>query len=219
MTRPRVLVLSRSRRIEEALERSVIAGLFELVAHKAPQDLDAGDQKKRPQVIIVDRPSLDPTALMMIGRLARDWEGVPLLVVTERTSDREVLEALRAGATGCLFREDLGRRLVPAIHEALEGGAPMSRAVANMVLTRARRHSSAQMKAVRGEPMPAVELGERKREIIAMLARGLSYDQIGLALDISINTVRSHVREIYEVLEVSTKVEAVMAAVERGIIR
>jgi DNA-binding NarL/FixJ family response regulator len=52
-----------------------------------------------------------------------------------------------------------------------------------------------------------------------MLARGLSYDQIGLALDISINTVRSHVRGIYEALEVSTKVEAVMAAVERGIIR
>jgi DNA-binding NarL/FixJ family response regulator len=169
--------------------------------------------------MIVDRPALDPTALMMIAKLAQEWAGVPLLVVTERGSDREVLEALRAGATGCLFREDLGRRLVPAIHDALEGGAPMSRAVANMVLTRARRHSSAQMKAVRRESAPSVELGERKREIIAMLARGLSYDQIGMALDISINTVRSHVREIYNVLEVSTKVEAVMAAVERGIIR
>jgi DNA-binding NarL/FixJ family response regulator len=219
MTRPRVLVLSRSRRIENALERSVIAGLFELAAHEAPQDLEPNDQKKRPHVMIVDRPALDPTALMMIGKLAKDWSGVPLLVVTERASDREVLAALRAGATGCLFREDLERRLVPAIHEALEGGAPMSRTVANMVLTRARRHSSAQMKAVRREPEPFVELGERKREILGMLARGLSYDQIGMALDISINTVRSHVRDIYEVLEVSTKVEAVMAAVERGIIR
>jgi DNA-binding NarL/FixJ family response regulator len=219
MTRPRVLVLSRSRRIEDALERSVISGLFELVARQVPQDLDPGDQKKRPHVMIVDRPTLDPTALMMIGKLAKEWAGVPLLVVTERAADRDVLSALRAGATGCLFREDLTRRLVPAIHEALEGGAPMSRTVANMVLTRARRHSSAQMKAVRREPAPSVELGERKREIIAMLARGLSYDQIGMALDISINTVRSHVRDIYEVLEVSTKVEAVMAAVERGIIR
>jgi DNA-binding NarL/FixJ family response regulator len=214
-----VLLLSRSRRIEDVLERSVIAGLFELVALKAPQDLEPSERKKQPHVMIVDRPALDPTALMMIGKLAHDWAGVPLLVVTERATDREVLAALRAGATGCLFREDLGRRLVPAIHEALEGGAPMSRAVANMVLTRARRHSSAQMKAVRREIEPTVELGERKREIIAMLARGLSYDQIGLALDISINTVRSHVRDIYEVLEVSTKVEAVMAAVERGILR
>ncbi len=219
MTRPRVLVLARSRRIEDALERSVIAGLFELVVHKAPQDLDPNERQKRPHVIVVDRPALDPTALMMIRKLAHDWLDVPLLVVTERATDREVLEALRSGATGCLFREDLGRRLVPAILEALEGGAPMSRAVANMVLTRARRHSSAQMKAVRRDPEPSPALGERKREIIAMLARGLSYDQIGLALDISINTVRSHVREIYEVLEVSTKVEAVMAAVERGIIR
>jgi DNA-binding NarL/FixJ family response regulator len=219
MTRPRVLVLSRSRRIEDALERSVLAGLFELVAHRSPQDLSAHDRRQRPHVMIVDRPALDPTALMMVGKLAQDWAGVPLLVVTEHATDREVLAALRAGATGCLFREDLERRLVPAIHEALEGGAPMSRAVANMVLTRARRHSSAQMKAVRKEPEPSPALGERKREIIAMLARGLSYDQIGLALDISINTVRSHVREIYETLEVSTKVEAVMAAVERGIIR
>jgi DNA-binding NarL/FixJ family response regulator len=219
MTRPRVLVLSRSRRIEEALEHSAIAGLFELVSHQAPQELEPSDQQQRPHVMIVDRPTLDPTALMMIEKLAKDWAGVPLLVVTEAASDREVLAALRAGATGCLFREDLARRLVPAIHEALEGGAPMSRAVANMVLTRARRHSSAQMKAVQRPPEPPVELGERKREILAMLARGLSYDQIGMALDISINTVRSHVRDIYEVLEVSTKVEAVMAAVERGIIR
>jgi DNA-binding NarL/FixJ family response regulator len=51
-----------------------------------------------------------------------------------------------------------------------------------------------------------------------MLAKGLSYDQIGVALDISVNTVRSHVREIYAALEVTSKVEAVMVGIELGLI-
>jgi DNA-binding NarL/FixJ family response regulator len=207
MGRPRVVVISRGKRIQDALDGSAIAGFFDLVAVRAPQELDPRERRGRPHVMLLDRPEIDATTLLVIGRLAQDWADVPILVVTERATDREVLEALRAGATGCLFREDLKRRVVPAIHEALEGGAPMSRTVANMVLV---GHPPC------GEP-PG--FGSRKREIIGMLARGLSYEQIGQGLDISINTVRSHVREIYDVLEVSTKVEAVMAAVERGILR
>lgn len=217
MTKPKVLVISQSRRIQEALESSPIQGLFEILSLRAPQDFDPRDRLMKPHVMLVDRPTLDAVALMVVGKLAQKFAGVPLLVVTEGATDREVLEALRAGATGCLFHADLVRRLVPAIHDALEGGAPMSRTVANMVLDRARRHSSAQMQAVRKDSLPP--LGERKREIIGMLARGLSYEQIGQGLDISINTVRTHVREIYSLLEVNTKVEAVMAAVERGILK
>jgi len=217
MTKPKVLVISQSRRIQEALESSPIQGLFEILSLRAPQDFDPRDRLMKPHVMLVDRPTLDAVALMVVGKLSQKFAGVPLLVVTEGATDREVLGALRAGATGCLFHADLARRLLPAIHDALEGGAPMSRTVANMVLDRARRHSSAQMQAVRKEPAPAI--GERKREIIGMLARGLSYEQIGQGLDISINTVRTHVREIYSLLEVNTKVEAVMAAVERGILK
>jgi len=199
------------------LAASPIAGLFHVLSSRTLQE---HDRRAPPHVVVIDRPALDSMGLMVIARAVQDFSQVPILVVAEHATDREVLEALRAGAKGCLFREDLARRLVPALHDALEGGAPMSRAVANMVLERARRHSSAQMRAVRREPCePSPLMGERKREIIGMLARGLSYEQIGQALDISINTVRSHVREIYDVLEVSTKVEAVMVAVERGIIR
>ena len=61
-------------------------------------------------------------------------------------------------------------------------------------------------------------MGARKREILERLAQGLSYHQIGLALGISVNTVRTHVREIYEALGASTKVEAVLAAMECGIL-
>jgi len=217
MNKPKVLIISPGRRIQDALEASPIQGLFEILSLRTPQEIDPRDRLMKPHVMLMERPALDAVALMVVGKLSQKFPGVPLLVVSEEANDREVLGALRAGATGCLFHTDLARRLVPAIHDALEGGAPMSRTVANMVLDRARRHSSAQMQAVRKQEPPAI--GERKREIIGMLARGLSYEQIGQGLDISINTVRTHVREIYSLLEVSTKVEAVMAAVERGLLK
>jgi len=91
---------------------------------------------------------------------------------------------------------------------------PMSRSVSQLVLDRARR-SSANMAAVRdGGPAADELITKRQREILKLLAHGHSYEDIGLALSLSINTVRSHVRTIYERLGASTKVEAVIAAME-----
>jgi DNA-binding CsgD family transcriptional regulator len=94
----------------------------------------------------------------------------------------------------------------------------MSEPVSRLVLGRARR-SSAQMAAVR-PATPAAEglLTSRQREILKLLSNGHSYDDIGIALDLSVNTVRSHVRTIYERLGASTKVEAVVAAIELRLI-
>jgi len=90
----------------------------------------------------------------------------------------------------------------------------MSPHVSQLVLGRARR-SSAKMAAVRpGSPMADELITNRQREILELLAHGHSYEHIGLALSLSINTVRSHVRAIYERLGASTKVEAVITAIE-----
>jgi LuxR family maltose regulon positive regulatory protein len=75
------------------------------------------------------------------------------------------------------------------------------------------------MAAVRDSGASGEELiTKRQREILNLLARGHSYEDIGLALDLSINTVRSHVRAIYERLGASTKVEAVVAALELNLL-
>jgi DNA-binding NarL/FixJ family response regulator len=144
----------------------------------------------------------------------------PVLLVTARTGERRIVELLKAEAAGLLFEEDVATRLVGCVPELVKGATPLSNEVSHLVMERARRHSS-QLVAIPGATKTRATstlLPGRKREILGMLAKGLSYDQIGVALDISVNTVRSHVREIYAALEVTSKVEAVMVGIELGLI-
>jgi DNA-binding NarL/FixJ family response regulator len=150
-------------------------------------------------------------------RHLRQVSTAPLLVMSRPADEQRVTELIKAGAGGYLFASD-APRLPDAIRELLRGGVPMSEPVSRLVLGRARR-SSAQMAAVR-PATPAAEglLTSRQREILKLLSNGHSYDDIGIALDLSVNTVRSHVRTIYERLGASTKVEAVVAAIELRLI-
>jgi DNA-binding NarL/FixJ family response regulator len=94
----------------------------------------------------------------------------------------------------------------------------MSPPVSRLVLQRARRSSSS-MAAVRPQSEEARGLlSPRQREILALLQRGHSYEDIGKALDLSVNTVRCHLRIIYERLGAASKVEAVMIGMELGLL-
>lgn len=210
MNQVRVFVIETGRAIRDCL-----AGARGAYSVSWSRSHDLAPKKPAPELVVINLCEVGGDASSAVERLTRIYPEAPLLAITDATGDKELLALLRAGATGVLFKDDLDQRLLSAIEEAMKGGAPMSRAVARMVLARARRQS-AQMQAVRSQPAP--QLGARKREILDLLALGHSYDQIGSALGLSINTVRSHVREIYASLEVSSKVEAVLVAVEHGII-
>jgi DNA-binding NarL/FixJ family response regulator len=170
----------------------------------------------RPDSIVVElsAPALTDVAEL---RMLRAAYRAPVLLVSEPVDEERVTGLIKAGASGYLLNHDLSR-LPDAVRELLRGGVPMSRSVSQLVLSRARR-SSAKMAAVRAGS-PAVEelVTPRQREILKLLANGHSYDDIGLALDLSVNTVRSHIRAIYERLGASTKVEAVIAAMELGLL-
>ncbi|MET0795319.1 MAG: response regulator transcription factor [Polyangiaceae bacterium] len=182
---------------------------------RAAQSLARGWEelpRARPDVIVVavDDPSVVDVADV---RTLLSAYRAPLLAVSGRVDEQRVTAMIKAGAGGYLLIQDLFR-LPDAIRELLRGGVPMSPPVSQLVLGRARR-SSAKMAAVReGGPVGEELITKRQREILQLLARGHSYEDIGLALDLSINTVRSHVRAIYERLGASTKVEAVIAAIE-----
>jgi DNA-binding NarL/FixJ family response regulator len=175
-------------------------------------------KRLRPSAVIVHLEPPQEGEASFVRAMARA-SIAPVLLVTSRTGERRIVELLKAEAAGLLFDEDVPSRLVGAIPELVKGGTPLSNEVSHLVMERARRHSS-QLVAVGVTPAaaPAARLAGRKREILAMLAKGLSYDEIGVALDISVNTVRSHVREIYATLEVTSKVEAVMVGLELGLI-
>jgi len=166
----------------------------------------------RPDAIVVAFRRTAPDDITEVRRLLSAYRA-PLLVISGPVDEQRVTAMIKAGAGGYLLTQDLFR-LPDAIRELLRGGVPMSRSVSQLVLDRARR-SSASMAAVReGGPTADELITKRQREILKLLAHGHSYEDIGLALSLSINTVRSHVRTIYERLGASTKVEAVIAAIE-----
>jgi DNA-binding NarL/FixJ family response regulator len=171
-------------------------------------------------VALVDLGLPDLDGVELIKRIAAAYPSLPAVVLTVCTEERKILEAFRAGARGYLFKEDLANLLAPALEEAVAGGAPMSRAVARLVLAQVRDERDDDGDAAK-TTLPAASrpiVTERERQVIEQLARGLSYSQVAGILDISSNTVRSYIRTIYEKLAVCSKTEAVLVALRLGIV-
>jgi DNA-binding NarL/FixJ family response regulator len=139
--------------------------------------------------------------------------GLPVLVLTIFDDDAHLFEALRAGAVGYLLKEELVERLAAALDELLAGGSPMSPSIARRVL---RTFTEAD-----GErPLPPSRaLSERELAVVELLAVGATYGEIARGLSISTNTVRTHIRSLYEKLHVASRTEAAIKATRLGLVR
>jgi DNA-binding NarL/FixJ family response regulator len=170
-----------------------------------------------PDACVVDLglPDMDGTDL--VREILRRRPGCPVLVLSIASSEAKVLGAIRAGAAGYIMKEDAGTLLVRAIDEAMQGGAPMSRSVAQLLLSEIRGGSRPAKKPEADDEI-AGHLTPRETEVVELLARGLSYSEVGNVLRMSSNTVRTHVRSIYDKLLVCSKTEAVMTALRLGLI-
>ena len=166
-----------------------------------------------PDVVFVDLGLPDADGVSLIGELSARWPETPFVVLTVNHSDARILAAFRAGARGYLFKEDVAQRLQRAVEEALEGGAPMSANVARTVL-----------RIVSGLPGLTVAnnqpeaLTDQELNVVRALADGCSYLQAATSLAVSVNTLRSHVRNVYRKLCVGTRTEAVMTALQLGLL-
>src|SRR5438128_58633 len=122
----------------------------------------------------------------------------------------KVFESVCNGAVGYLLKKTPPAKLLDAIREAATGGAPMSPEVARRVVTLFRRT---------GPPEPHTErLTAQEVRLLQLLADGHSYQAAGEQLDITVNTVRSYIRTVYDKLHVHSKSEAVTKALRRGLI-
>lgn len=171
----------------------------------------------RPNAIVVALGPLRPGDAAALKDLVTAARGTPVMVLSQPADEEPVTQLLKTGISGYLFVQDV-RFLATSVRELVRGGVPMSPPVSRLVLQRARRSSST-MAAVTPQTLAAQNLlSGRQREILALLQRGHSYEDIGTALDLSVNTVRSHLRIIYERLGAASKVEAVMIGMELGLL-
>lgn len=132
------------------------------------------------------------------------------LISTVFENPQYIFNALCAGATGYLIKNTTGDHLIAAIREVMNGGSPMSTQIARLVV------SSFQAKSPSGS-VNDEQLTTREKEILDLLAKGLMYKEIAAQKSISVETVRKHARNIYEKLQVTTRMEAIQKVYPKSI--
>lgn len=133
-----------------------------------------------------------------------------LLVVSGFDDRVHVIDAVVAGADGYVLKTELSQRLASALDEVYVGGGPLSAKIATFVLEELRRAPEGTRPGA--EPTATRSLSRREFEVLEGLSRGYTYTEIASSLNISVNTVRHHIRNLYEKLGVNGKAEAVSRA-------
>ena len=153
------------------------------------------------EVVIMDINMPGKTGIECISETKHLRPGIQYLISTAFENHEYIFQALCAGATGYMLKSSKPAELLGAIRLISEGGSPMSIQIARLVVN--------SFQADKKTAALVNELSTREREIIHWLAQGMVYKEIGEKLFISPQTVRTHLRNIYEKLQVNSKTEAI----------
>jgi DNA-binding NarL/FixJ family response regulator len=210
----RVLVVDDQAMVRAGFRR-LLAGEdgIEVVA-EASNGLEAVEKTTRfePTVVLMDirMPELD--GLEATRRILASGDAVKVLILTTFDLDEYVYEALRAGASGFVLKDDPPEQLISAVRTVAAGDALLSPGVTKRVIGEFVR-------APRPAPPPGLdELTEREGEILRLIAEGLSNAEIGGRLFISETTVKTHVTHILQKLNLRDRVQAVVLAHQTGLL-
>ena len=155
----------------------------------------------KPDVVLMDVHLPGESGIACTARLKELLPGVQVIMLTVYRNQELIFNALQAGACGYLLKRSNPAELLKAIAEVRSGGAPMTSEIARMVVE-AFQKKPASVAAADG-------LTHRESEILALLSEGLSNKEIADRVDVSYDTVRAHLRHIYEKLHVRGRTEAV----------
>lgn len=160
-----------------------------------------GIPRNPPDVVLMDINMPGRDGIACVQQLKQILPDVQVVMLTVYEDADRIFAALAAGATGYLLKRVTPDKLLEAIREVHEGGSPMSSSIARKVV------ASFRQTAPRCPSHPA--LSPREQAVLEGLARGLTYKQIADQLQISIETIRTYIRRIYEKLHVQSRTEAV----------
>jgi len=205
---------------DQALVRAGFRKLLESagidVVGEASDGREAVDEARRlrPSVVLMDirMPRLD--GIEATRRLVADGGGVRILILTTFGLDDYVYDALRAGASGFMLKDAPPEELLAAIEVVARGDALIAPAVTRAVIEEFVRRSPGE------RPPPPVldELTDREREVLELLARGMSNAEIADRLVVSAGTVKTHVAHVLAKLGLRDRVQAVILAYEAGVV-
>ena len=163
-----------------------------------------------PEVMLCDIGLPGMSGIEGIAILKERYPDLLLLVLSVYDDDERIFDALCAGACGYLLKRTPPVRLLESLREAVTGGAPMSPEVANRVITLFRE--------IRPPERADYELTPHETRLLKLLVEGHNYTTAAVELGVSYNTIKFHMRHIYEKLQVHSKSEAVSKALQNRLI-
>lgn len=163
-----------------------------------------------PDVVLMDIDLPKMNGIEAVRKLRQLHAKANIIMITVFDDNNHVYDALRAGANGYLLKKYISDKLIQAIHEVQNGGAPMSPAIARLIIQ--DLHSTQVTKT-------NYQLTNRETEILSLLSKGNSYKMIAAELSLSIDTVRTHIKRIYDKLHVNSQIEAVSKALNERLVR
>lgn len=204
----KVAIFEDNKKLRESLEQlvnsssiMVCTGVFanaERLIHKM--------QQANPDVVMMDINMPGISGIEAVRMIKENFPNVQILMQTVFDDNDKIFASICAGASGYMLKKTTPQKMLEAVHETYLGGAPMTSSVAVKVLEMFRLQT-------RAEKNEFIDLSEREKEILGLLVKGKSYKAIAEACFISIDTVSTHIRHIYEKLHVHSKSEAVAKAI------
>jgi DNA-binding NarL/FixJ family response regulator len=199
-----VAVVEDVQEIRESLQE-LVAGMpgFHCVGTYATAEAAIADIPViKPNIVLMDINLPGMNGIEAVRQLKESFPGISFLICTVFDDDENIFLALRAGASGYIVKNNAPRKILEAIKEVHEGGAPMSASIAKRVISSFHN--------VPKEVIPKhTALSEREMEVLQLLSQGLLYKEAANRLGLSVETIRSHCQKIYEKLQVNTKLEAI----------
>ena len=197
----------------DAVERDLIAAGLDVVAvaadgHQALARFPAA----RPQVVVLDLQIPGPNGVEVTAAVLKTDPSARVLILSASGEQDDVLEAVKAGATGYLVKSASREELLDAVRRVARGDSVFTAGLAGLVLGEFRRLAEPSNGIV-GNP----ELTERETEILKMVAKGMSYKQIAERLVLSHRTVQNHVQNTLRKLQMHNRVELTRYAIEQGL--
>lgn len=171
----------------------------------------------KPDIILMDIEMPGISGIEAVRQIKEKMPNAVILMQTIFDEDSTIFDAIKAGASGYLLKKSSPVKIIDSIREAYEGGAPMSPAIASKVLRFFRESDKIDKDSSEKAPK-LYDLTSRELEILAELVNGNSYKMVSANLNITYNTVNTHVRHIYEKLHVHSIGEAVAKAIKERLI-
>lgn len=165
-------------------------------------------QKHKPDVVLMDLQMPNVDGVDALKGIRPEFPELPILILTSFSDDAHIYAALRAGASGFLLKEMGGDELVEAIRDAAKGKPQLHPEIAKRLMARA--------------PMPEdpfEKLTERERDLLKLLARGMSNKEIAVRLTLTEMTVKGYVSDVLMKLGVSDRTQAALMAVRFGLVK